>query len=123
MLSEHYHKNVDTRWFKWTAFHYTSPIRYNFDRPEHSPILKYVKDPQDKKVILAMLRRVQQKLVQTPRNDMPGYQPHPEDQRRLNKYQNLFKRELENRKTLLEGKRRYDPGIKGALRRDVGMVD
>ncbi|MBK1790026.1 hypothetical protein [Persicirhabdus sediminis] len=91
-------------------FGYYSPTYVNFTRPERSPVLKKL-EANDKEHALALIRKGAEKLKQTPRNDMPGYKPSAEDQRRLDRYDELVDRELQTRRAIQKGMKVYDPGI------------
>jgi len=63
----------------------------SFDRPELSPCLKKISDPEAAKKAIAIITRGQQRLAETPRCDMPGFKPDPLHQRMLDKYDRLMK--------------------------------
>ena len=96
---------------KIERYTHDGPWHFNFTRPELSPILENVKDDATKAKVVEIIKRGSERLKATPRNDMPGYVPSEEHQRRSKRYEELFQRELANRRAIQSGERVYDPGI------------
>jgi len=108
------HKEIEklTKLEKLDKYSHRQAWLFNFKRPELSPILAKVKNADTKAKVIEIIKRGSKRLETTPRNDMPGYVPSKEDQRRLKRYEELFQRELANRRAIQSGKKSYDPGIK-----------
>jgi hypothetical protein len=80
-----------------------------FERPELSPCLKNMQaNSADYFEALAILQKGQQRLLETPRADMPGFEPCEEQQKQLKKYMKRLNVEKENNKAITEGNLIYD---------------
>ncbi|MGB0259745.1 MAG: hypothetical protein ACPGES_13930, partial [Coraliomargarita sp.] len=97
---------------KIERYSHDGPWHFNFTRPEFSPILENVKDDATKAKVIEIIKRGSERFKATPRNDMPGYVPSEEHQRRLQRYDELFQRELAVRRAIQSGDKVYDPDIK-----------
>lgn len=87
------------------------PVLVSFDRPELSPILaKLPKDSPKYGQAIGLIRKGAARLKETPRADMEGFVPAPEDQRRLDKSADFWQQELERRKVIQSGGKIYDRG-------------
>lgn len=80
-----------------------------FERPELSPCLKNIQaDGAAYNEALAIIKKGQSRLSETPRADMSGFQPCEDQQKQLKKYINRLEVEKENNKAITEGKLIYD---------------
>ena len=80
-----------------------------FERPELSPCLNSLKTNSNKyKQALAIIRKGKERLNETPRADMPGFQPCEEQRDQLQKYMNRLQVEKENNEAISKGKLIYD---------------
>jgi len=81
----------------------------SFERPTLSLCLRKLdKKSTSYREALALIQEGQKRLMQTPRGDMPGFQPCEQDIKRLSKH--LRRQEIENanRKAIRDGKKVYD---------------
>ena len=93
-----------------SGFRGTDPV--SFTRPELSPCLDTLpKDSASYREALAILKTGQQRLQQTPRADMVGFEPAAENQQRNDKWRARHKVEQQNRAAIVAGKKRYDPQV------------
>jgi len=95
---------------KMNSFSSNPGPQVSFDRPELSPCLRKFQDknnPQYKEA-LAIIEAGREMLARHPREDMEGFQPCEDDQKREQKY--LARREIEasNREAIRQGKKVYD---------------
>ena len=97
---------------KIERYSHDGPWHFNFTRPEFSPILENVKDDATKEKVIEIIKLGSERFKATPRNDMPGYVPSEEHQRRPQRYGELFQRELAVRRAIQSGNKVYDPDIK-----------
>ncbi len=80
-----------------------------FERPELSPCLNNInKNEAAYQEALAIIQKGQNRLLETPRADMNGFQPCEEQQIQLEKYMNRLEVEKKNNKAITEGKLIYD---------------
>lgn len=80
-----------------------------FERPELSPCLKNLATGgAEYNKALAIIKKGQSRLLETPRADMEGFVPCKEEQKQLNKYMERLEIEKENNKAISEGKLIYD---------------
>lgn len=80
-----------------------------FERPELSPCLKNIqKDTPAYREAVAIIQKGKERLQETARADMPGFEPCTEQQAQLKKYMNRLSVEKENNKAISEGKLNYD---------------
>ncbi len=81
----------------------------SFERPELSPCLKNIQmDGAGYLEALEIIKKGEQRLEQTPRADMKGFEPCEEQQIQLKKYMNRLEVEKKNNKAVSEGKLVYD---------------
>lgn len=84
----------------------------SFERPELSPCLKNIEaNTADYKEAMNIIQTGQQRLLETPRADMEGFEPCEEQQIQLKKYMYRLNIEKENNKAISEGKTIYDKTI------------
>jgi len=82
----------------------------SFDRPELSPCLAKIKDPNSPAhaEAVAIIQAGKEMLTQRPRADMTGFEACPVDQQRERKYVQQQQVEAANRQAIEENKKRYD---------------
>ncbi|UCD52742.1 MAG: hypothetical protein JSW27_08910, partial [Phycisphaerales bacterium] len=82
----------------------------SFDRPELSPCLVKIEDPNGPAYAeaLAIIQAGKDMLAQRPRADMPGFLACEIDQQRQQKYARQERIEQANRKAIAENAKRYD---------------
>lgn len=80
----------------------------SFTRPELSPILKDIKNPEDTQKVLALLKEGQARLKKTPRAEMKGFAPCTDEQNHLRDYSLLGRYEDAVRKAVSSGSKLYD---------------
>ena len=83
----------------------------SFERPELSPCLKKVSDPELYAEALEIIKAGQKTLEQTPRCDMEGFVPCAMDRLRLKRFDDLDGIEQEFRRAIAEGRKMYDRDV------------
>ncbi len=83
----------------------------SFDRPELSPCLSRLTNPQDPARLQALhiIRTGQQRLNLRPEADQPEFEPNPLDRWREEKYRSRQQLEARNRDAIQQGAKAYDP--------------
>lgn len=81
----------------------------SFERPELSPCLNNLKKGSKKyERALAIISLAKERLEQTPRADMKGFAPAPDQQEQIKKYLKQLDKEKMFREAIVNGERRYD---------------
>jgi len=82
----------------------------SFDRPQLSPCLTKIKDPNGPAYAeaVAIIQAGQNMLAQRPRADMPGFEACPIDQQRQQKYVRQQQIERANRQAIEDNRKSYD---------------
>ncbi|MBW8039582.1 MAG: hypothetical protein FVQ85_06240 [Planctomycetes bacterium] len=96
---------------KIAAYNSNLGPQLSFDRPGLSPCLQKFKEPTDPEYLeaLAIIEAGSLMLKNRPRADMPGFQACPIDQQRQQQYTARQQIELNNRRSIHEGLKLYDP--------------
>ncbi|MBE7503092.1 MAG: hypothetical protein HS113_22980 [Verrucomicrobiales bacterium] len=94
----------------FNSFGSSPGVLVSFDRPELSPCLALIKDPEgaDYREALALIRAGQAMLAQRPEADRPGFVACPEDQRREAKSAERSRLEQRSRDAIARGDKVYD---------------
>ena len=80
-----------------------------FDRPEMSPCLESIDDPDGRAEALAIIQAGRQSLEQLPRADMPGFSTlHSSDEKRRAHYEKYRKTEQQMRAAIRNGTKLMD---------------
>ncbi|MCT4647491.1 MAG: hypothetical protein N4A74_21065, partial [Carboxylicivirga sp.] len=81
-----------------------------FERPHLSPCLKHFTDTTSTNYqkALAIIKKGKERLLATPRADMPGFNPSEKQKAQLDKYIQRLNIEANNQKAINEGNLVYD---------------
>ncbi len=101
-------KLTGTDFGKLSGFTRTLGPQISFERPELSPCLSGLKQPEAYQDALQLIRAGQQRLLAMPRADMEGFVPCEEHRVQLAKYRERKQQEEENSRAIIEGRRYYE---------------